>query len=653
MRFFSIVRPLAALSVISTLVTFGCSSSSDNKQAAGVGGTAGSISTGGASNAGAANIGGTTSHVGTSSTGGTSSTAGAPSTGGASSTAGAPSTGGAPSGTGGATTVAGTTGGSTLGVGGSNTGGASSTSSTTLDDLIGAICNWEFKCCDAGEAKWELGPIVTTAALCKERFVYLLRNDNAASSPYPASGSPAISGLLIALGYQVDMTKVTENPAGIAQCIAQWNALGCNVAADPKAVPTHCAATSVGVTDPCNLTNLVTPKVPAGGICNFALTEGAYNDVECVVGSTCLDTTNVDNPNKNYPTCVTRGIASASCTLDKDCDFNFYCSSNGHCTEKGAAGVTCSYKTPATPVPGQLDAPCKPGLSCNPTTLKCVDNCTAGYVCNSTAADGGNDFICPAGSSCVPVTVGNDSTSFKVCSTIGATAGAKCNSLEDCAAGLYCAGTSCAPRQGLGLACSTTTAGNCVTGMYCKAGATPVCASYVGNGLACVQATTGIASTECDPTTAIGCVYKWDTTLATPAASYICSNAPLANDQRCGNDFDCVSNRCEYASLAASYKTCIVGAAAGASCDAVLTAGTYTRCAAGLACLAGQCVAQVGPGGNCESTSSTGTADPNLCKSNVCNATQWTTIAAGNIMCTDTAVPVLNGGTGVTCDGKP
>ena len=535
----------------------------------------------------------------------------------------------------------------------SNTGGATSVGSTRLDDLIGAICDWEFKCCNAGEAKWELGPIVTTSALCKEKFVYLLRNDNAAASPYPANGSPAVNGLLIALGYQVDMTRVTENPAGIAQCITQWNARSCNVAADPNAVPTHCTATTAGVLDPCDLTNLVKPKLVAGDICNFALTEGASNDVECVAGTTCLATNNPDNPNKNYPTCVTRGIASAPCTLDKDCDFNFYCNTTGHCTEKGGANAACSYKTPAAPVPGQLDAPCKPGLSCNPVSLKCIENCKADYVCNSSAADGGNDFICPAGSSCVPVTVGNDSTSFKICLAIGITAGAKCNSLEDCGGGLYCAGTSCAPRQGLGLACATATPGNCVTGMYCKAGTTPVCASYTGNGLTCTQTTTGIAAPECDPSTAIGCVYKWDTSLATPAATHICSNALLANDQRCGNNFDCVSNRCEFATLAATYRTCIAGAAAGASCDATQDNGQYTTCGVGLTCRAGQCVAQVGPGGNCESTVTTGTADSTLCKAGSCDASQWTAIAAGNVMCTDSPVPALNGGTGVTCDGKP
>ena len=627
--------------------TVGGSSSSAPASTGGAPTVGGSSSSAPASTGGAPTVGGSSSTT-------PASTGGAPTVGGGSNVAGTSSVAGAKA-TGGSQTNAGSssvnpTGGAGGAAGGANgTGGSTSVANVTLDDLIGAICDWEFKCCDSGEAKWELGPIVTTSAACKEKFVYLLRSDNSAQSPYPSNGSAAINGLLIQLAYQVDMTKVTENPTGIAQCIAQWKAMSCTTAPDPKAATTHCTGTTAGYVNPCDLTNLVNPTLKAGDICNFTLTEGAYNDVECVAGTTCLDKTNPDNSNKNYPTCVTRGVANAPCTLDKDCDFNFYCNASGHCIAKGSSGDTCAYKTAAAPVPGQMDMPCKPGLACNPTTLTCVNNCTNGYVCNSSATDAGNDYICPSGSSCIPVTVGNDSTSFKVCSATGTTAGAKCNSLEDCGSGLYCASTVCATRVGLGQPCATTTAGNCDTGMFCK---TNVCATYVGNGQACTQATTGVADIECDPTNgAIGCVYKYDTVNA--KAGYICSNALLANDQRCGQDFDCVSNHCEFATLAATYRTCIAGAAAGASCDATQDNGQYTRCAAGLTCRAGQCVAQVGPGGNCESTSTAGTADSTLCEAGVCDATQWTSVGPGNIMCTDAPVPVLNGGTGLTCDGKP
>lgn len=699
MRFSRLATPLAMLSVFSMFVTAGCSSSSTNT--ASVGGSTAVVTTGGATSTtpggatstavvttggktsttpggatsttpggatstivstsvgGSTAVGGTTG-IATSSTGGVSTTVGGAGTGGvtvanggggAAATGGvAPSTGGTkPVTSGGAGTSLVTGGAATVGgAGGGGGAGGATSAGATLNDLIAAICHWEFSCCNAGEAKWELGPLVTTEAQCVTKFQYLLNSDNTAISASPYPSSYAVSGLLSDLAYRLNPANITENPQGIQQCVDFWKTQACEAALVTTVTTPHCSATSYGLLQPCALTNLVKPKLAAGSICNVDLAEGAANDVECVAGTTCLAAGAPGNPSTSNPTCVTRGVAAGSCTLDADCDFNFYCNA-GTCAPKGGPGEACSYKDTA-PIPGSLSAPCKPGLSCNPVSKTCIQDCTANYVCNSSAADGGDDFMCPAGNSCIPITVGNDSTSFKVCSAIGAAAGAKCNSLEDCGAGMYCAGTSCAPRQGLGLACSESVPGNCVTGMYCTAGS--VCASYVGNGKACTQAATSITSTECDPTTAIGCVYLWDTTLTTPAASYICSNALLANAQRCGNDFDCASNRCEFATLAATFRTCIAGAIAGAACDATQDNGEHTRCGVGLTCNEGQCVAQVGPGGNCESISAPGTADNTLCQNSSCDATKWKNVGTGSpIMCTDAPVPVSNGGLGVTCDG--
>jgi len=622
-------------------------------------GNGGTVATGGqasTSNAEFNSVGGAPSTAASASTG--TAKGGVAATGGATTAVGATTAathvGGSTITAGGATNVGGVaaTGGTKAGGGTATTGGATSSPGSTLNDLIAAICHWEFSCCNAGEARWELGPLVTTEAHCVTKFQYLLNSDTSpiALSSYAANSSLAVSSLLLNLAYELNPANVIENPQGIQQCIDLWKAQACESPAVATTTTPHCTATRYGVRDPCALTNLVKPKLLAGSICNIDLTEGSANDVECVAGTTCLAVGAPGNPSTSTPTCVTRGVAAGSCTLDTDCDFNFYCNDVGSCTAKGEPGGACAYKD-MVPVPGSLWTPCKPGLSCNPVSKTCIQDCTANYVCNSSAMDGGNDFICPAGSSCIPITVGNDSTSFKVCSPIGLAPGAKCNSLEDCGDGLYCAGTTCAPRQGLGLACSPDVPGNCVSGLYCTSG--NVCASYVGNGKACTQGTTSVTSTECDPTTAIGCVYLWDTTLPTPAATYICSNALLANAQRCGNDFDCASNRCEYATLAATFRTCIGGAAAGASCDATLTDGQYTRCGVGLTCLAGQCVFQVGPGGNCESVTAPGTADNSLCQNGSCNLDNWKNVGTGSpIMCTDAPVPVSNGGLGTTCDGK-
>ncbi len=663
MRFTRLISSFAAIGALSMLVVAGCSSS-DNKVTpsgdegggGGGGGVAGKTSTtakvGGSAGTGTTT---TTGKAGASGAATTTTTtvvggaAGAATTvpvsggaAGAATTTTVPVSGGA---AGAATTTTTTTVGGTTGVAGSGSGGTGGVAPTgkTLDDLIGAICGWEFKCCDAGEAKWELGPTIATAAACKSAFVYLLHSDNTPNSPYPAT----LPGLLTALGYSIDTSKVTENPTGIAACIAQWNARTCNVAGPTKVTPTHCTAGTYGAMDACDLSNLVKPKQPAGQACNFALNQATTtNDIECVAGTSCVNVNDPDNPSTSTPTCVTRGTAGAVCTSDAKCDYGFYCDTTGTgtCLAKAGPGEACAYRNEAAPVAGALAKQCKPGLECNPSTKTCTEFCKTGYVCN------GSDFSCPAGQSCIPITTGSVTT-FSTCSAAGSTI-ARCDSAEDCGTNYYCSGTTCAPVLVAGDTCSGTVgSGECGTSRYCTAA--KKCAAYTLVDKACTQATTGITSTECDPVNAIGCVYKWDTTLATPAESHVCSAALLANGERCGNGFDCATGKCEFASSSATYRTCIAGAALGAACLA--TAGTaapatnITTCQAGFTCKAGACVAQVGPGGNCELSTTPGQPDPSMCKNSVCDAVKWKDASA--IMCTDAIVPVTNGGTGVACDG--
>src|SRR5690606_14498384 len=128
------------------------------------------------------------------------------------------------------------------------------------------------------------------------------------------------------------------------------------------------------------------------------------NDVECVPGSSCLVASDAENPN-NVDSCVQRGLEGQPCTNDNDCDFNFYCDSEGDCTEKGDVGDGCSFKDPSQPLPDEVEAGCKSGLSCHPLDLVCVNNCTEGFTCEV-------DAQCPEGQSCVPVTVENEAAAF-------------------------------------------------------------------------------------------------------------------------------------------------------------------------------------------------------------------------------------------------
>jgi hypothetical protein len=694
MRFTRLLPSFAAVGTVSVMFLAACSSD-DNKSGGGAN-TAGSNSAGTAGHAAKAGSAGTTAISASGSAGkiggaGTSAVApaagsagspvvtpvaGAAGTTGVTPTAGTTSVvtpvAGAPSGgaggAGGAGGVAPVTGGTTSIPGGGKpaTGGAppaagaggTTAASATLHDLIGALCNWEFKCCDAGEARWELGPNITTAADCKARFIDLLDNNNSTVTPYPSSGS-MVSGLLTTLGYALNPARVTENPTGIAACIAQWEKQSCMTAADPNAKPTHCSGSTYGtVANPCALGNLVSSKQKANDPCTDLASlkqSDANNDVECVAGTSCISANSEDNSTA-APMCITRGSAGSTCAADKECDFDLYCSS-GKCTAKGGPGDACAYQSATAPKPNVLSAPCKPGLACNPNTLKCVKDCTDGFVCAGTADQA--DLLCPVGSSCLRAVVGNDADSFTICGTIGTVAGAKCNSREDCAANLYCDGTTCQARVStVTPACSTTAKDNCVDTMFCKAssGTTGVCTVYTDVGKNCTQAGSSTVSLECDPVAAkAGCVADGVAPTSGTTINTICSSTLLASGKYCNGDQDCLSERCEFATAAATAMTCIAGAAVGAGCDGDTATATdgKTRCAPGLHCDAttSKCTAQVGPGGSCESATTAGTADATLCKNAVCE-TFWTTSSATIVMCTDAAVPAFNGGTGLVCDGK-
>src|SRR5690606_2662236 len=55
-----------------------------------------------------------------------------------------------------------------------------------VDDLIGAVCAWEFRCCDEGERAFRFGPSITDAETCWARFVRELRESNSMKNPFVA-----------------------------------------------------------------------------------------------------------------------------------------------------------------------------------------------------------------------------------------------------------------------------------------------------------------------------------------------------------------------------------------------------------------------------------------------------------------------------------
>jgi len=597
-------------------------------------GGGGDEATGGSGDAGEpATTGGAEATGGSGNAGEPATTGGAEATGG-SGNAGEPATGGAEA-TGGA------------GAGGEGTGGTTSTAG--IDDLIAAICGWEFGCCDAGETTYRLGTSGGTVDDCIDDFVFQLHQSNQTNNPYPPGTA---TGLLGTLGFTVNLDRVVENPAGIAECIEAWDAMGCSDTAEPA---THCAASAIPGEGPCSLTNLFDPGLEIGDRCTLALTEGDGNDVECPAGTTCVDAGDPDNP-ETYPSCVQRGTDSDPCTNDGDCDWNFYCNAAGDCTEKGDEGDDCSFNDTADPQPDDEDAQCKAGLKCNPNSLTCVTNCSRNYPCTL-------DFECAEGDSCRPVTVGDDSTSWETCQAIGANATARCDDDADCVDERRCAGGVCQTDLSIGDDCTTDE--ECEVGSFCdtaqfsESGSTRTptlqCTAYFNAGDPCFPGAISMGySSGCNPATSPECVYidgTWECTTSKRGEDDTC--IPYSLTIVPDEPSDCAPGlQCEYSDTTIGTYSCTDGAGLGDDCDDSIGDDTALLCDEGLFCLTSgsgtpTCVEQVDPGSDCEDPN-TNDAEDGLCRNGDC-VEHWD--GNGSFICTDAPVPVLNDGDGLTCNG--
>jgi hypothetical protein len=495
-------------------------------------------------------------------------------------------------------------------------------SKSDVDDVIASVCDWEFRCCDDGERLYRLSPFATDAADCAERLVYELRESNATDNPY-SSGPAAVGGLLGTLGYIVNLERVNVDASGAAECMEWWDELGCTEAPDPGA-----RCTGAATANPCALTNLFTPKLALGDECTESLAEtGVANDVECVAGSTCLPAAHPDNPN-DVPTCVARGLSGDPCTADDDCDFNLFCNDDGDCEDKADVGETCSFKDPDAPAPNEEEIRCKAGLSCHPLELECISPCTLGYTCAVGATDADN--ACPAGSGCAPIAVAESENLFRVCTALGDAPPDLCNSDADCVEASHCETRICQPDRVSPTAC--TAQNQCAEGLHCDLGNTGTCIANFAPMTACTS------DYQCGPAPS-RCVNT--------GAGSVCRATLLPLGDTCGSPAACASGRCELATPAAVSATCVAGANESAACDGDLANGNALSCRPGFGCIGGICVAQVGAGGDCSPTN--GMPNGLLCANGSVCADPW---EEDGEICTDAAVPVVNGGTGLVCDGS-
>ncbi|MBN2718625.1 MAG: hypothetical protein JXX14_22460 [Deltaproteobacteria bacterium] len=506
-----------------------------------------------------------------------------------------------------------------------------------LDSLITVFCEWEFGCCTPGERAYRLGTGYDSVENCVSRLSYELYESNDTNMPLNLSASPMT--IVPQIAYSIDLNRVEVNAAGVAACAEWLGTIGCNIPADLASAASCQTGVSAIDANPCALTRMFSPGLVEGDVCtnDTILFEGSGNDIECEEGTSCVPPGSADNAG-NQAMCVNRGLEGDPCTMgDDNCDFGLYCA-DGWCAAKADVDEPCAYAKNGRPVAGELSVPCKLGLTCNPALDDtsngagiCVAPCSTGSLCTV-------DSECPDGQSCAPISVGNDSNSFFACRPLGSTAAHRCDSHADCIPTSHCTASGvCAADAVEGGSCQEDE--QCPEATYCAAG---TCTVYTLPGDVCTRSAVTFESPECGPDAA-GCIY--DAT----ADDTICSSAKLINGEHCLADYDCASGLCEQTTVngVPDDMVCYAGAREGDACDDIAESlvASQTRCAPGLACDSetNLCYVLATPGDLCEAEAG-GAPDDTICATTCTEA--W-----GEYLCDDGPVEILDGGTGVICDG--
>ena len=432
-----------------------------------------------------------------------------------------------------------------------------------LDDLIGSLCDWEFRCCSEGELDYRLGPFTKDVMDCQARYVEQVEsNDDVAESQ--------AGGLLNVLGFGVRLDRSDPNPDAIEACKEQVDLWQCNQPFDGTVVA--CEPTDLA-DNPCDLRNLFTGKQTVGDLCSEAL---AAIDIECEAGSSCelKDGTYV---------CVDKGLQDEFCEADQHCDQGLFCDLGaGKCAPRSVVGEPCHFDDLEQPDAGTETLPCVAEATCDPQQERCVQYCSRGYDCVA-------DSQCPSGDSCIPVDIGDHTYTY--CLERGDTNGDRCDSDHDCADAFHCNGDSCRADLAQGTACALTQ--ECQEGLYCATFASGECEIVINAGNTCV------ADEECNTSTTIGCITSDD--------GQLCRTVQLDNGDACvpgenlGGNW-CESGVCEdVTDDGIANPECHDGAGPGEECDEFASTLDVHRCADGSFCHPDDevCVLQLDAGGDC------------------------------------------------------
>ena len=439
-----------------------------------------------------------------------------------------------------------------------------------LQDVIQAVCESEVNCCTADERTWNWGAGIQSADDCVQTVLDLIGNG---ISPNLLSNQRAVvveNIIEIAQALNDARVKVEIDKDAVAACVEAIGKGACPTYTDlSESDPLdHCTASPAAEQDPCSLDQLVNGLQEEGEICGIG---GPYVP-ECKDGLVCRHTSG-----SNEGICAQAAAATDGCTSDSECDTDLFCNhASGKCQDLADAGEPCAYIDPSFTVeetdlnPINYDqrsatsVDCKPGLSCDPKSKKCVAQCSSGSFCY--AYNGNTD--CPDKTVCnVTENPGLYETWTEGVCRAATAAGKPCTLGSECASGacdldpaktdgsMICQ----AAKKAAGTACDVAGQADetCQSGLCDNAGkcATPCTYDDTAGSYSCAS------GTYCDPTQSI---------LNPTGAPYACEPKGDAGDGCSPSDFDgsqasdsaCKSGFCDVA----NGSTCQPKVAAGGTC---------------------------------------------------------------------------------------
>ncbi len=489
---------------------------------------------------------------------------------------------------------------------------------TGVQDLIKEACTYETTCCSSNELAYKFGPGIQSVDDCTQTFVDLVNNGFA---PDFLDGNGPIIDAVVKIAQALNDTqiKITLDATAIQSCVADLDKRECNKFVDTGEVTAeHCTPSSATPEkNPCAIDVLVKGLQKAGESCG---TLPSPLPSGCGDGLVCRST------GATGGICVKPAEAGQRCTNNSECDGDLFCNtSTGKCQARGAEGDDCSYVDTITNIVAGGFSPqnaavaamaCQPGLTCDPTSKKCVTYCSEGAFCSAN----GSGFDCPDGTVCNVTEYPSMRTSYSLGLCRPPTAeGDPCTSgsnYQECSSG-RCALDSTSGK----FLCAAALKAD---GEDCTAaGVDALCESgHCGTDLKC--------ATPCDTTTSpASCAtgYYCDQTTATvpPNYDYFCEPL-IADTNACGNsgystaerDASCSSGYCNL-----NNTNCAPKVAANAAC----TSGRDVECPAGQFCPtsgSGNCTDYVALNADCTGSDSSHNCGPgNYCYYNASNTPNY------------------------------